>query len=743
MRKSLAALLLFPGLALAQTVGPSGPNGYTLNGNEAFPVISGTGDHVSALASDIKNYINQNSPVLAPIATGIPSIDTANLVALLTSGNYVTLPANQIYVVNSMTMPANTTLDCHGSTLFVSGLINNNNILNIGSSSNITVRNCVFDEQNISEIGGPSGLLATGIYASSASAEYNILVEHNSFINIPVIDHNTHAIGFNGHYHATFSHNYVQQSGGDEINVNSGSGFYKVEFNDLENGTDGGVAFNNGARGEIVGNYVFNCNLGVGSGPSNLANLSPPLLSLVITDNVFDSGFYGVSLAYVGVVNGGSTGAPTDWTIGNNVFKDNSSLGIQIYGNPGPNWAAGTVTAASWGSSVVSFTFASGFTLPNQMPIGSSFTIAGMTPSGYNGTYTALTAGNSGTVTAALVSNPGPATGFGTLAVQGPNQLQQIGGTITGNKFYSTGSAVYSGTASANANDISILYSQGIDIVGNNINGNQATSQAIGIYVDFGSNVNIRANQVRSSDGGTYGYGIYMVDNDASDITENQIKASANGIFSTDGGFAFQRREYIHGNHVMDFSARCIQMTNAIVHTAVDSNYCQTGSTSTTAIDISPSTTTSKITNNKVEIGASGTALIFQAGTTGNDVEFLNNETGGIKFTNNFTGTGVVDVFPNFSGTKGTVSGCSATLAATTDKGGKATLGANSCTLVFSPDGGLAMGLVTGYTCVATDLTAPTVAIPQSAQSTTSCSFAVPSGAGTTDVILISAVGGA
>jgi len=68
-----------------------------------------------------------------------------------------------------------------------------------------------------------------------------------------------------------------------------------------------------------------------------------------------------------------------------------------------------TITAASWLASVVTIVI-SGSTV---IPVSSSVIIAGMTPAGYNGTYT-VTVSSAGTFRYALATNPGVATVFGT-----------------------------------------------------------------------------------------------------------------------------------------------------------------------------------------------------------------------------------------------------------------------------------------------------------------------------------------
>ena len=68
-----------------------------------------------------------------------------------------------------------------------------------------------------------------------------------------------------------------------------------------------------------------------------------------------------------------------------------------------------TITSASWLASVATI----GVSGSAIIPIGTSVEVAGMTPAGYNGTYT-VTASSAGSFSYTLASNPGAATVFGT-----------------------------------------------------------------------------------------------------------------------------------------------------------------------------------------------------------------------------------------------------------------------------------------------------------------------------------------
>lgn len=117
--------------------------------------------------------------------------------------------------------------------------------------------------------------------------------------------------------------------------------------------------------------------------------------------------------------------------------------------------------------------------------------------------------------------------------------------------------------------------------------------------------------------------------------------------------------------------------------------------------------------------------------------------TGGIE-RGSFGSTGFLGL--NFGmgsgGTKFTTTGCS--ISATTGGGtaGTFTLGANTCTVVVTLNGAASIAANNGWTCQAHDRTAPTVLIGgESSATTTTASFTIPAGAGTSDVISFSCTG--
>ena len=79
-----------------------------------------------------------------------------------------------------------------------------------------------------------------------------------------------------------------------------------------------------------------------------------------------------------------------------------------------PTQGAIAVTGASWAAGIASFVTAA----HNLVP-GNTFTVTGLLPAGYNGTYTVLTAPDNTHLTAALAVNPGAFVSAGTIVAGG------------------------------------------------------------------------------------------------------------------------------------------------------------------------------------------------------------------------------------------------------------------------------------------------------------------------------------
>jgi cyclophilin family peptidyl-prolyl cis-trans isomerase len=79
------------------------------------------------------------------------------------------------------------------------------------------------------------------------------------------------------------------------------------------------------------------------------------------------------------------------------------------------NPISNTVSAASWAAGVATITLSA----PSVLQAGDTVTISGMTPAGFNGTFTVTKVPTASTFTFALATNPGAATAFGTAVETG------------------------------------------------------------------------------------------------------------------------------------------------------------------------------------------------------------------------------------------------------------------------------------------------------------------------------------
>lgn len=85
--------------------------------------------------------------------------------------------------------------------------------------------------------------------------------------------------------------------------------------------------------------------------------------------------------------------------------------GNNIAASVSPAYGANAVTAASWSGGQITFTT----TLPHSMSVGTVFTTSGFTPSGYNGTWTALSGTRYSTIIVERTADPGASTVQGTI----------------------------------------------------------------------------------------------------------------------------------------------------------------------------------------------------------------------------------------------------------------------------------------------------------------------------------------
>src|SRR5215831_12280353 len=71
------------------------------------------------------------------------------------------------------------------------------------------------------------------------------------------------------------------------------------------------------------------------------------------------------------------------------------------------------VTAATWATGNATFTTSA----PHGAAVGTSVTISGVTPAGYNGTFTAATGTTASTLVVPIATNPGTYSSGGTVQV--------------------------------------------------------------------------------------------------------------------------------------------------------------------------------------------------------------------------------------------------------------------------------------------------------------------------------------
>ena len=121
--------------------------------------------------------------------------------------------------------------------------------------------------------------------------------------------------------------NYVDQVGGDCFNFNRG--FTVATGNIVKNCGDGGIAFNNGARGVISSNILYRCNLGVGAGHG--ATTTDPYISLTVVGNEFNICDNGVNMGWFGY---DGLEATTNVKIVGNSFFGCRNASINYDGNP-------------------------------------------------------------------------------------------------------------------------------------------------------------------------------------------------------------------------------------------------------------------------------------------------------------------------------------------------------------------------------------------------------------------------
>ena len=233
-----------------------------------------------------------------------------------------------VYLVNVITVGSNIIIEGNGTTIKAKN--GQNYIFRLTGTNNITIQNLIFDcfgltSSNTNPV--DAGAKTAAIYVRVGTGIFNnIKITNNRFSGIPIATQEYHAIAFNT-VNCIVSNNFSDQCGGDVFNFNGGINI--VTGNQIRNGGDGGIAFNNGARGIIADNYIYKCNLGVGAGPVGSNTDASYNNTLQIDSNTFDSCDYGVAMGWFGYE--GREG-PENFSITNNSFYNCKSCAIRYDG---------------------------------------------------------------------------------------------------------------------------------------------------------------------------------------------------------------------------------------------------------------------------------------------------------------------------------------------------------------------------------------------------------------------------
>jgi hypothetical protein len=300
----------------------------------AATIGTGSGNGAAAVARTLANRFADmvNVKDFGAVGDGVAD-DTAAIQAAVNavSANPIggTLYfSDGIYITQEITVGSNIIIEGNGTTL--KGKTGQNYIFRLTGLENITIQNFIFDCVGLSIVNPnpiDSGLPSSAIYVRVGSGLFNnIKILNNRFINIPMTAQQYHAIGFNN-VNCVVSNNFSDQCGGDVFNFNGGINI--VTNNQIRNGGDGGVAFNNGARGIISDNYIYKCNLGVGCGPEGFTTDTSYNNTLQIDSNTIDSCDWGVNLGWFGFA--GREG-PENFSVTNNSFYNCKSHAIRYDG---------------------------------------------------------------------------------------------------------------------------------------------------------------------------------------------------------------------------------------------------------------------------------------------------------------------------------------------------------------------------------------------------------------------------
>lgn len=258
-------------------------------------------------------------------------------------GNTVFVPAGIFVITDKLSIGDNCTLEgVGGGSVIKSGFPTKTYVkgaghdgaftmLSVTGKKNVRIANLVFDANQAD----------THAIRTTGKGTSPLIIENNRFINLSrtTADHVAFSIAINVVGARTITrNNYCDGASSDSFNYNEG--WHLVSDNIITDGEDGGIAFNNGAHGTISGNWIFNCDLGIGMGHPGTEKASE-INSTAIIGNTIEQCMKGINMgwfAYEGL------GAPRNWTISGNNFKFNA-CGDICYDGPHEDFAAnGAIT---------------------------------------------------------------------------------------------------------------------------------------------------------------------------------------------------------------------------------------------------------------------------------------------------------------------------------------------------------------------------------------------------------------
>jgi hypothetical protein len=203
----------------------------------------------------------------------------------------------------------------------------------------------------------------------------------------------------------------------------------------------------------------------------NVGSTTPYTATLQLDSGTNDPACTGYCLEIEG------SGGPTIHSIGNTAVTPGST----IFFSMNTNWTTTgscmnqAVTNASWASSTATVTVGS-----NVINTGSKVTISGVTPSGYNGTYSVKSA-TSKTISYALSTNPGTYASGGTAILPAPCTQANVYST-TGTTFTQVGPTM--AVSMGGTDKLGVVY------LGNNENGAFTGSYSLqNIMVDYTNHI--------------------------------------------------------------------------------------------------------------------------------------------------------------------------------------------------------------------------------------------------------------